>query len=439
MKIKTLLLGTVAAAGLSTAAMAADPAVLTSLDICDELMVTGLTISSDSNCLQISGGVEYEFKWGDYDAEDANWNPIGLRNFAIDGSDYDVASPGSIPAAGNYDWSSEVDAWLLFVATADSDFGPAKAVIKLDFDQDFTATNEVITAGTDRLRVEAAYVSVGDSTVLMAGLKGSVFNSGNDEPFNFLGMFNEAVADNVGGYSDGFGDGVAWSTGSGIAATSGHVIQVVSDLGNGVSISAGLEDLGGLGQFVGVLAYDGDGVAAHISFLADDILTGAVAQWGIHAGMDVTIDMFKLRAAVAYDDTGFWNALASAEATFDMFKIAVSVEGTSADEIGFGASVGADVTDTVSINLGARWFDYNTTLVNRDIWTVAAQVVAKVTESVTLTAEVGVDGESLNSTTVGYGSVEANWKPGGGFESSVELWANANSAYAVTFAAKKSF
>src|SRR5690606_11272622 len=67
MKLKSLILGSVAAAGLSTAGFAADLGVLTSLDVCDALGISGLTISSSDNCLQITGGVSYEFNWGDYD------------------------------------------------------------------------------------------------------------------------------------------------------------------------------------------------------------------------------------------------------------------------------------------------------------------------------------------------------------------------------------
>src|SRR5690554_8150329 len=66
MKLKSLILGSVAAAGLSTGAFAADLGVLTSLDVCDALGLSGLTISSDTNCLQITGGVSYAFSWGDY-------------------------------------------------------------------------------------------------------------------------------------------------------------------------------------------------------------------------------------------------------------------------------------------------------------------------------------------------------------------------------------
>lgn len=61
MKIKYLLLGSVAAAGLSTSAYAADlGVVLTSMDLCDSLGVTGLAISADNNCAEMDQGVSYQ-------------------------------------------------------------------------------------------------------------------------------------------------------------------------------------------------------------------------------------------------------------------------------------------------------------------------------------------------------------------------------------------
>ncbi len=53
MNIRSLLLGSVAVAGLTTAGYAADLGVVTSLDVCDELGLSGLTISSDDTCLII--------------------------------------------------------------------------------------------------------------------------------------------------------------------------------------------------------------------------------------------------------------------------------------------------------------------------------------------------------------------------------------------------
>ena len=66
MKIRSLLLGSAALAGLTTAGYAADLGVVTSLDVCDELGLSGLTISSDDNCLVVTGGVTFEYDWGDY-------------------------------------------------------------------------------------------------------------------------------------------------------------------------------------------------------------------------------------------------------------------------------------------------------------------------------------------------------------------------------------
>jgi hypothetical protein len=49
MKIRSLLLGSAAAAGLATGAYAADPVTMTALDVCDALGKTGITISSDTD------------------------------------------------------------------------------------------------------------------------------------------------------------------------------------------------------------------------------------------------------------------------------------------------------------------------------------------------------------------------------------------------------
>ena len=118
MKIRNLLLGSIAAAGLATGAQAADLGVLTSLDVCDSLGLSGLTISSDTNCLQITGEVKYEFNWG-------NYRP-GQNIVVAPAGTFDIPND-----SGTNDWGSKVEAWIKFVATADSDFGPAKAVIKI--------------------------------------------------------------------------------------------------------------------------------------------------------------------------------------------------------------------------------------------------------------------------------------------------------------------
>lgn len=445
MKIKSLFLGSVAAAGLSTGAFAADLGVLTSLDVCDALGLSGLTISSDTNCLQITGEVKYEFSWGDYSDEGL----VGTTG--AEGPAYLVETADGIHSVAVsdhfYDWNSRVDAWIKFVATADSDFGPAQAVIKLKgVQQNRFRNSETANSGsdTDGIVLDEAYVSVGDSTILMAGKKGTIMKFGEDEPLNFLGLFNSGKVDT----------GVKWSDEAGdFLGDGGHVIQVVSDLGNGVSVGVGLENLNDsvyaeAGTAVGVVSYAGDGIAAHVTVAAGGILDGRVEAWGVHAGFAGTFDIVKVVAAIAADDTGYWNALASASASFDIFTLAISGEavqnttvsgdGTDSLDHGFGASIGAAVTDGVSINLGGRWYHDEST--GNDGWQAAVQLVAAVTETVTLTGEVGAFGNDLgNDANTMYGAATVAWAPGGGFTSSLKGEAYGNGAYKATFKAAKTF
>lgn len=441
MKIRSLLLGSVAAAGLSTGgAYAADLGVLTSLDVCDALGLSGLTISSDTNCLQITGEVKYKFTWGDYKDSDT-FVQTHHGNYNLDEGD------------GANDWSSRFDAWIKFVATADSDFGPAKAVLKLKetdgkgwqgYSGSGSGGSTFAVSDSDGLYLDEAYVSIGDSTVIMAGKKGSIMKKGEDEPLNWLGLFNSEKVDT----------GVNWFSGrSGQPSLpdGGHVIQVVSDLGNGVSVGAALENLDGsdygkAGTAVGVISYAGEGIAAHATVAAGGVLDGDVETWGVHAGFAGTFDNFKVVLAGAFgnDDpssTEYWNVLASASATFDMFTIAASFEAVddgSTTDYGAGASLSAAVTDGVTLNIGGRW--YHDDSANADAYQVAASVAAAVTESITLTGEVGYvnDGMTPDSDAF-YGSGKLAWAPGGGYTSSIKATVNTLDAYKIETEFKKTF
>lgn len=453
MKLKSLILGSVAAAGLSTAGFAADLGVLTSLDVCDSLGISGLTISSADNCLAISGKVAYEFNWGDYAGQ---WNGGAPNWIAAAAGNRNVIDNDGVAPLTN-DWSSKVEAWLKFVGTASSDFGPASATIKLKSVSHSVYTNEVRVAGkapyagapamagaggdeTFGWILDEAFVQVGDTTTLMAGKKGTIANRDDDEPFNWLGLFN----------SDAVDKGVAGGAGIAFPALGGHVIQVVSSLGNGVTVKGGLEKLDTTGTAVGVLEYAGQGMTAHLTAAAADILTGTVGNWGVHAGFTGTFDAFKVRAAGAWTSNAagntYYNVLGSAQATFDMFTIALSGEATGGSvaptQVGFGGSVGATVTEGVKINLGGRWFDENTAVNDTEGYQIAAQIVASVTETVTLTGEVGVYGTNkvgAVEATDFYGKAELGWKPGGQFESSLGAEIHQNGAYKVTFKASKEF
>ena len=472
MKLKSLILGSVAAAGLSTAGFAADLGVLTSLDVCDELGLSGLTISSDTNCLQISGGVSYEFRWGNYrGSDDFAFTPVG-NGFSVLG---DFGSP-DVPGvdagpAGENDWQSKVEAWLQFVGTASSDFGPAKAVIRIKQVEASRAQNEsyggagngTTWGDNEPLQIDQAYVSVGDTTVIMVGKKNSIANFGDSQPFNFLRTFGWSGVDN----------GIMFDTDDELDVLGDHSIQIVSDLGNGVNVGVALENLDGIGNdeainvgaaragtLVGVVGYAGENITAHLTGFAIGVLDGEVDEFGIHAGATGTFDAFKLRAAGGYysddlEDINRFHGLISGEAGFDIFTLALSGEyqrseeaGLVDDGYGFGGSIGANVTEGVAINLGARYFtaDFDTgTGVDNDALQVAAQVVADITETLKITGELGAYfNEDILPAQNGddeiyYGAASLAWNPGGNFSSSVGAEVFSNDAYRVTFRAAKSF
>src|SRR5690606_41821079 len=58
----------------------------------------------------------------------------------------------------NLDWYSKVEAWIRFTATADSDFGPAKAVIKIKDLQEWKAVNE--TPDRKSTRLNSSHVKI---------------------------------------------------------------------------------------------------------------------------------------------------------------------------------------------------------------------------------------------------------------------------------------
>jgi hypothetical protein len=434
MKIRSLLLGSVAAAGLSTGgAFAADLGVLPSFDICDELGITGLTISSESDCLVITGGVEYTFTWGDYTGDGAPHADgyVWFDNIGWDSGD------------GEYDWGSELDAWLQFAATSSTDFGKAKAVIKITNGADEVGYDSYSGGHYDEgvagdLGFDEAYVSIGDTTVITAGKTGSIINLDDDEPLDWLGGFISEGADTGVGYWSGYGD-----------FGGGLVIQATHDLGNGFSISGGLEELNNGDSeplAAGVLSYSGDGISAHISVVAIDILHGDFADdglWGVHAGFAGEFDNFKVVLAGAYgydNDSGesLWNVLASASATFDIFTLAASVEALQDpdedDYYGVSGSISAEVTDGVSLNLGGRYLnEYD----GDDVFEVAAGVTADVTETLEASAKVGFVDDSWQDLF--YGEAGLTWKPGGNYEAGITGSINSDDAYSIETTFKKEF
>jgi len=440
MKIRSVLLGSVAIAGLTTAGYAADLGVVTSLDVCDSLSISGLTISSDDNCLQISGNISFEYDVGDY--SDLNGDGARLyHGLPFNGKNVTVPDNGAVP-----DSSVDLDWWLKFVATADSDFGPATATLKL-------ANNNLGSYdngnGTNDIAIKEAWVGVGDTTKLMAGYKGSIFDKDDDTPLDYLGLFNSSAVNTGVQYPDGDNPFTPYDDSAYKNATGGMSIQVTSDLGNGLTIGGGLENLDSVHAnppswtAVGVLKYAGDNTTAHISVDYDQY-----SYWNLHAGFTGTFDTVKVVGAIAAAQGPllplYWNALGSASVTLDMFTLAGSFEaanvGIGPTQWGVSGSIGSTISDGVKINLGGRYFtdgagDY--------VAQVEAGVSAAVTEAITLSGAVG--GYQSNNPTGFheinndyYGKVGVAWNPGGGFLSSATFEAHSDGGYKTVFKASKS-
>jgi hypothetical protein len=419
--LKLLFVGAVFGGSAVLPAHSADVGVLKDLDVCSSLGLTGLTISSDTNCLQISGEVKYEFIFGDYRP------PYHAVGTLASKSDPDGLFMGN----GRSDWRSSVDTQLRFVGTSDSDFGKAQGVIRIDGRERPSHLDGAFEKTDTFLKLEQAYVTVGNGTVLSAGRKGTIANKDDDTAFTYQKLFNEDAASGVSYNSNN--PKVDMKDG-------GHVIQIVHNLGGGWSVGAAAEKLDTTGTAVGVVSYASKTITAHATVLASDMLTGTIRNWGVHAGATVTIDKARLRGAIAFNDAGWWNALATASYNFDGFTLAVAGEATSASEYGFAGSIAAQVLDGITLNVGSRMFREGNGDVTID--TIAA-IKSGLAEALTLELGAGYISESEKSDGTVYGLGKLAWAPGGGFTADLEARVNHNPAhslgYQIKTTAKKTF
>ena len=208
------------------------------------------------------------------------------------------------------------------------------------------------------LIADEAYVSVGAANIWMIGKKGTIINKGDDEPLNFLGLFNSEKVDK----------GVFWNGAYGAIDDGGVVIQTTMDLGNGLFASAGLERL------------DASGPVRLLSRAAPSALwsTRVTASpptcrvWPPASSMATsTSSPFTLvhrhvrRLHRSCSDRGRHQRLLQCPGHRDGLarhvQIAVSGEAVSGPgfggtDYGVGGSIGATVADGVDINLGGRFY-----------------------------------------------------------------------------------
>lgn len=403
MKLKSLLLGSAAVLVLSTGAQAADPipATFVSLGVCDAYGISGLTIESDDTCLSISGEVSYEWSVEDLDG------------------------------AGEV-YTSDVDWELAFEATTQTDAGAAVAFISFvdnDGDNPFMFDEDPV--------VDQAYVQFGDTTVLSAGLKDSAFDTeildrtygGGDEHGLFDWDYDENDLTNE-------------------VAQGGHVITIESLVADGFTVIAGFEDLDGDGTALLGVQYDGGMFSAEAAVLVGDLYNNlAIDPVNFYATVAAEFDSFEARAGVILDDTGYYIASLGASATLDMFTLDADAFFEDSGEWGVAAEGSFDATDTVAIYLGAGYEEDAGNVLPAAVaanlvesWTVYGGVDVDITETLTANAELGYVEQT--GAVVGdyiYGAAGITYAPGGGFETSLNAFADTDDHYKLTFEASKEF
>jgi hypothetical protein len=222
-----------------------------------------------------------------------------------------------------------------------------------------------------------------------------------------------------------------------------------------------------IGSLVGVVSYAGENITAHLTGFGIGVMDGEIDEWGAHAGVTGKFDAFRITAAAGYYNNDIFeidrfHGLVSGAATFDMFTLALTGEyqrseiaGEVNDGYGVAGSVGANVTEGVSINLGARYFsaDFEAPPANfagtaqSDALQVAAQLIFAVTETLKLTGEIGgyFNEDLLPLQTadaddnVYYGAARLDWSPSTDFTSGVQAEVYSNEAYRLTVRAQKTF
>ena len=400
MKLKSLLLGSAAVLALSTGAQAADPipATFVSLGVCDAYGISGLTIESDDTCLSISGEVAYEYILQE-DVDRAGWS-----------------------IESNVDWE------LAFEATTQTDAGAAVAFISLVDDDSLTSGVAPIRTRSDDPVIDQAYVQFGDTTVLSAGKKDSIFDT-------------EILDDTYGSDAHEIFDwGIDNSNGAGnpgatlnTVALDGHVIQIESLVADGFTVLAALEDLDGAGTAGLGVQYDNGGVSAEVGVLLGD-LYGATDPVNFYAKATAEFDAVSVRAGVLFDDAGYWVASLGATATLDMFTLKADSWFEDNGDFGVAGEGSFAATDTIDVYLGAGYQD----LVGVESFTVYGGIEADVTETIAATAELGYVDLTPGGDYI-YGAAGVTYAPGGGFETGLSVFADTDDHYKLTFEASKEF
>jgi len=375
MKIKSLILGSVAALGFSAGSAKAadlDAIVDFALDICDAVNAVGITISSADHCMKFSGEATWRKEWEWYNGSwDTNYGDDPPMEWAI-----------TIEVLG------------------DSDFGVTRFWTVLKWQKDWVdACN--LQSSFQCIFVDEAGISIGNTTVLSVGYNISAFNA--DQDTTLVHLLDHELDDQ----DD--------------ETTGGLVAKLTHDLGNGWSVTKSIECIARQPEcaaegddgvaFVGVIAYDQDGITGHISVLFNSGYGGSGFEFEtLHAGIQAELDNFTIQAAIVWlGDSYDWEGNASIKAALDFVELAAAIYGNSDS---FWEAVFSAQFDAGDFTIkGAFLIDSDS------YWKWSKEVSTALTDNLDLTV-----GFSFDSDSAWEGFKKVAWDPGGGYTASEKVY-----------------
>lgn len=394
-------------------------------EACDNLATLTLKVAEAENCFQIAGRVVV----GANHYGGTALQPFSSGNlFAASVSQSDAGSVRSVIGIGAYEFARED---LVFNG------------------HEMIWTQEMVGAAL----ITDAFVQVGDATKVTAGLRsaqwGTLARIEEEEPFWWGDIYMPLY----------------WNDGKvriGLPADiplGGHVIQIESDLGNGLHIAAGLENIQGGGTAIATARYYGDITSAYLMAFGSafdqhpvEAYLPATKFHGFQGGVDVQLDDLRVRGTVAsvskleFDYT-VWRAAAAVDKTIGSAVVSAQIILNGYDDPGYqpratevGASMALPLAPQLTSDFGVRHQsngDYRFT-------TIANRLTYSATETIDLSAELGtVWSQSSVAFSDDYrlyiAGAEAKWRPGAGTEASITGYIQSGGGQSLEFKAERRF
>jgi len=338
MRMKTFLLGSAAALGVSGVAQAADLATVTYAEpvdyvrVCDAFGAGFYYIPGTDTCLRIGGYVRFQVEYG----EDIYSHDAYVENDQDDDFDNDIDNDDADDEANDTtDWRYRVRASLDVTASSQTDWGPL--IGYMEFEANFGPGNDDVTW----VEPQNAFVSLGPFT---AGIYQSNFDTG--------GSYTSAYQLDE-GFGVGFTDDKTLQMQLSWAFNGFGIILAAEDPNSRAGEDEWEDDSaqGEIPDLVAALTGEWGNLAAKVAFLYRD--TDPDTSWGVQGNVTFS-DLF---GGLDLQLAGFWIDKGSLPCGGDP-TCTISGWGTG-DSWGGQASLRYDWTSMFNTSVTAQYVDYS--------------------------------------------------------------------------------